>query len=151
MIFWGWLLCGVALYGSSAENSNNPTNLQLSAGYRQTIRQMILRDGDIENLPSDCFQNFTTAKVGHFSTGWFDGFSPSRCQAIIGINAGILFKGLIMDGCVLLTSTPECVVSPRGETTHEGVDVNNTHPSMINPDYNMILANLTLNYQYFAY
>ena len=26
-----------------------------------------------------------------------------------------------------------------------------THPSMINPDYNMILANLTLNYQYFAY
>ena len=65
-----------------------------------------------------------------------------------------------MDGCVLLTSTPECVVSPRraappgsprGETTHEGVDVNNTHPSMINPDYNMMLANLTLNYQYFAY
>ena len=75
-----------------------------------------------------------------------------------------IFKGLIMDGCVLLTSTPECVVSPRraipraqpegsprGETTHEGVDVNNTHPSMINPDYNMLLANLTLNYQYFAY
>ena len=55
----------------------------------------------------------------------------------------LLFKGLIMDGCVLLTT--------RGETTHEGVDVNNTHPSMINPDYNMILANLTLNYQYFAY
>ena len=25
----------------------------------------------------------------------------------------IIFKGLIMDGCVLLTSTPECVVSPR--------------------------------------
>ena len=43
------------------------------------------------------------------------------------------------------------VLSPRGETTHEGVDVNNTQPSMINPDYNMILANLTLNYQYFAY
>ena len=51
-----------------------------------------------------------------------------------------------MDGCVLLTSTPSCVVSPRGdpsgcalgiarpgETTHSGVDVNNTHPSMINP------------------
>ena len=75
-----------------------------------------------------------------------------------------------MNGCVLLTSTPECVVSPRraipraapsgspgaarqhtrelsprraipralgiarrGETTHSGVDVNNTHPSMINP------------------
>ena len=45
----------------------------------------------------------------------------------------MLQSGLIMDGCVLLTSTPECVVSPRGETTHEGVDVNNTHPSMINP------------------
>ena len=38
-----------------------------------------------------------------------------------------------MDGCVLLTSTPSCVVLPRGETTHSGVDVNNTHPSMINP------------------
>ena len=56
-----------------------------------------------------------------------------------------------MDEYVLLTTTPECVVSPCGETIHEGVDVNNTHPSMINPDYNMILANLTLNYQYFAY
>ena len=41
--------------------------------------------------------------------------------------------GLIMDRCVLLTSTPSCVVSPRGETTHSGVDVNNTHLSMINP------------------
>ena len=30
-----------------------------------------------------------------------------------------------MDGCVLLTSTPDCVVTPRDETTHEGVDVNN--------------------------
>ena len=89
-------------------------------------------------------------KVGHFQA--------------ISLSWGDEIKGLIMDGCVLLTSTPECVVSPRraipraqpegsprGETTHEGVDVNNTHPSMINPDYNMILANLTLNYQYFAY
>ena len=32
-----------------------------------------------------------------------------------------------MDRCVFLTSTPECVVSSRGETTHEGVDVKNTH------------------------
>ena len=52
-----------------------------------------------------------------------------------------------MDRCVLLTSTPECVVSPRraisrgqpewsprGETTHEEVDVNNTHLSMTYPD-----------------
>ena len=45
-----------------------------------------------------------------------------------------------MDGFVLLTSTPSCVVlgcalgiARRGETTHTGVDVNNTHPSMINP------------------
>ena len=28
--------------------------------------------------------------------------------------------------------------SPRGETTHSGVDVNNTHLSMINLDYNMM-------------
>ena len=56
----------------------------------------------------------------------------------------MLFKGLIMDGCVLLTSTPECVVSPRRA-------IPRAQPSMINPDYNMILANLTLNYQYFAY
>ena len=38
-----------------------------------------------------------------------------------------------MDRYVLLTSTPECVVSPRGETTHSGVDVYNTHLSIINP------------------
>ena len=57
-----------------------------------------------------------------------------------------------MDRCVLLTSTPSCVVSPRGdhsgcalviarrgETTHSGVDVNNTHLSMINPLTNRII------------
>ena len=38
-----------------------------------------------------------------------------------------------MDRCVLLTSTPSCAVSPRDGTTHSGVDVNNTHLSMINP------------------
>ena len=38
-----------------------------------------------------------------------------------------------MDWCVLLTSTPSYVVSPRGETTHSGVDVNNTHQTMITP------------------
>ena len=37
-----------------------------------------------------------------------------------------------MDRCVLLTSTPE-LITRRGETTHSGVDVNNTHLSMINP------------------
>ena len=56
-----------------------------------------------------------------------------------------------MDRCVLLTSTPECVVSPRGETTHEGVDVNNTHLSMINPDYNMMPTILLFIDQYSAH
>ena len=69
-----------------------------------------------------------------------------------------------MDRCVLLTSTPECVVSPRqaitraqpewsprSETTHEGVDVNNTHLSMINPDYNMMPAISVRTNQYSAY
>ena len=57
-----------------------------------------------------------------------------------------------MDRCVLLKTTPEWVVSPRGETTHEGVDVNNTHLSMINPpDYYMMLAISVTIYQYSAY
>ena len=63
----------------------------------------------------------------------------------------MLFKGLIMDRCVLLTSTFEWVVSPRGETTHEVVDVNNTHLYMINPDYNMMLAISVTIYQYSTY
>ena len=37
-----------------------------------------------------------------------------------------------MDMFVLLTLTPGCVVSPRGETTHAGVDVNKkTYPLLI--------------------
>ena len=56
-----------------------------------------------------------------------------------------------MDRCVLLTSTSECVVSPRGETTHEGVDVNNTHLPMIDPDYNMMPTILLFIYQYSTY
>ena len=64
----------------------------------------------------------------------------------------ILIKGLIMDRCVLLKTTPEWVVSPHGETTHEVVDVNNTHLSMINPpDYYMMLAISVNIYQYSAY
>ena len=69
-----------------------------------------------------------------------------------------LFYGLIMDMCMLLTSTPECVVLPRRaitreqpKTTHEGVDVNNTHLSMINPDYNMMTAIYLRINQYSAY
>ena len=58
---------------------------------------------------------------------------------------------LMVVAVVMATSTPECVVSPRGETTHEGVDVNNTHPSMINPDYNMMLAMSVRINQYSAY
>ena len=60
-----------------------------------------------------------------------------------------MIKGLIMDRCVLLTSTPSCVVSPR--RANEGVDVNNTHRSMINPDYNMMLAISVRINQYSAY
>ena len=37
------------------------------------------------------------------------------------------------------------------KTTHEGVDVNNTHLSMINPDYNMMLEISFTIYQYYAY
>ena len=46
-----------------------------------------------------------------------------------------------MDRCVLLTSTPECVVSPRDETTHEGDDV----------DYDMMPAISVRTNQYCAY
>ena len=44
-----------------------------------------------------------------------------------------------MDRCVLLTSTPECVVLTR-RAINAGLNVNNTHLSMINPDYNMMPA-----------
>ena len=40
---------------------------------------------------------------------------------------------------------------PRGKTTHGGVDVKNTHLSMINPDHNMMLAISVTIYQYSAY
>ena len=71
----------------------------------------------------------------------------------------VLLKGLIMDRCVLLTSTPvvdinsgcTLVIARRGETTQEGVDVNNTHLSMINPDYNMMPAISVRTNQYSAY
>ena len=58
---------------------------------------------------------------------------------------------LMVVAVVMATSTPECVVSPRGETTHDGVDVNSTHLSMINPDYNMMLAMSVRINQYSAY
>ena len=56
-----------------------------------------------------------------------------------------VIKGFIMDRCVLLTSTPQCVVLPRGD---QGVDVNNTHLFIINPDYNMMLAISVIINQY---
>ena len=78
------------------------------------------------------------------------------------IHVGI--KGLIMGMCVLLTLDSEYVVSacraimraqhvwsPSGETTHEGVDVNNKHLSMNNPDYNTMPTIFALIYQYTAY
>ena len=44
----------------------------------------------------------------------------------------MLYSGYIMDGCVLLRYA--LVIARRGETTtHERVDVSNTHPSRINP------------------
>ena len=65
-----------------------------------------------------------------------------------------MIKGLIMDRCVLLTSTPEWVVSPHRAITRapQRVDyTNNTHLSMINPDYNIMLAISVTIYQYSAY
>ena len=55
-----------------------------------------------------------------------------------------------MDRFVLLTSTPRCVVSPRDETTHAGVDVNNTNLSIINFGYNImssiLVASIAVTY-----
>ena len=51
-----------------------------------------------------------------------------------------------------LTSSAECAVSPheglhRCETTYQELNVNNTHPAIINPDDNMISTILLHNYQ----
>ena len=54
-------------------------------------------------------------------------------------------------GVFLLYKTREWVASPCDETAHEGVDVYNTHPSVINPDYNMIITMLVLIYKYYTY
>ena len=59
----------------------------------------------------------------------------------------VWIKGLIMERCVLLTSTPVCCLVPRRDNTR-GVDVNNTHLSMIDPDYNMMPKILLFIYQY---
>ena len=42
---------------------------------------------------------------------WISNFIPHIILNELLIHVGI--KGLIMDRCVLLTPTPECVVSPR--------------------------------------
>ena len=47
-------------------------------------------------------------------------------------------------GCALL-------IAWHGETTHSGVDVNNIHLSMINPDYKMMPAISVRINQYSAY
>ena len=78
-------------------------------------------------------------------------YLPTLCCVSTSLLTCIWIKGLIMDRCVLLTSIPECVVSPRGETTHSGVDVNNTHLSIINPDYNMTPAISIRTNRYSAY
>ena len=41
--------------------------------------------------------------------------------------------------------------SPHGETTHEGVDINNTHLSMINSDYSMMPTIFLFIYPYTAH
>ena len=55
----------------------------------------------------------------------------------------LLIKGSIMDRCVLLTSTPERVVSPRRAITRAQPE--------INPNYNMMLAISVTIYQDYAY
>ena len=60
-----------------------------------------------------------------------------------------------MDECMAINSQVCCLappgylevavrLSPRGEATQEGVGVNNTYSSTMNPGYNMMI----LNYQY---
>ena len=55
-----------------------------------------------------------------------------------------------MDRCVLFSGCA-LVIARRGETTHSGVDVNNTPLSVINPDYNMMPAISVRTNQYSAY
>ena len=52
----------------------------------------------------------------NISVAIFMDFVSLRYTVIVLVSINIMVcyvKGLIMDGCVLLTSTPECVVSPR--------------------------------------
>ena len=52
---------------------------------------------------------------------------------------------------ILANNWVRALVIARGETTHSGVDVINTHLSMINPDYNMMQAIFVRTNQYSAY
>ena len=68
-------------------------------------------------------------------------------QAIIWTNADLIHRRIYasvggMNLWIHMNGLPpaQSSWSPRGETTHSGVDVNNTHLSMINPDYNMMQA-----------
>ena len=58
-----------------------------------------------------------------------------------------------MDPILFWNNLHNCalVIARRGETTHSGVDVNNAHLSMINPNYNMMLAISVRINQYSAY
>ena len=101
----------------------------------------------------------------YWNMSWY--ISQSVRNHHLGQNHYRWFKGLIMDRCVLLTSTLECVVSPhraitraqqgdhegspRDETIHEGVGVNNSNLSMINPEYNIMPAIAIFFNQYTAY
>ena len=78
---------------------------------------------------------------------WWESTGRRRIPLSWTGNMGLWFRNQSRLN-VLLTSTPSCVVSPRGESaSHEGVDVNNTHPTKIDPDYNMIQTTLPLSYQ----
>ena len=55
-----------------------------------------------------------------------------------------------MDRCVLLTSTPEWVVSPHRAITRAQPEWSPLSP-LINPDYNMMPAISVTIYQYSAY
>ena len=69
---------------------------------------------------------------------------------------GLIIGGVCVDDvnsrvCCLVALADDCdlVLAVRGETTRPGVDVNNTHPSIINPDYNMIPTTLVITINIF--
>ena len=56
-------------------------------------------------------------KIYFVWSGFFFSIAILNSRILLNSSNTRLFKGLIMDRCVLLTSTPECVVSPRRAIT----------------------------------